>query len=215
MMDAEHFFSAEENRRIEAAIKAAEAETAGEIVVTVTDESDTYPEAIVLGGVILGGLAALVITDIFFHGSLRLYIPCAGVLAILAGFLLKFLPTLRRLFVSTGHIDRRVKARAMHAFYAKGLYKTRDQSGVLFFLSLFERKVWVIADQGIYAKISQEELQTYTRQIVSGIKDGRKTDALCAEITRMGKLLAQHFPIKPDDTNELPNEVIVEGKDEL
>lgn len=214
MMDAAHFFSAEENRRIEEAVKAAEAETAGEIAVMVADESDTYPEAIVLGGVILGGLAALVITDLLLHDSLRFYIPCAGILAILAGLLLNFLPSLRRLFVLTSQIDRRVEARAMCAFYAKGLHQTRDQSGVLFFLSLFERKVWVIADQGIYAKISQEELQTYTRQIVAGIKSGRKTEALCGEISRMGKLLAQHFPIKPDDTNELPNAVIVEGKGE-
>ena len=66
--------------------------------------------------------------------------------------------------------------------------------------------------QGIYQKITQEELQTYTRQIVEGIKSGKKTEALCAEISRFGQVIARHFPIRPDDTNELSNEVIVEVK---
>lgn len=209
-MGAEGFFSEAENQRISAAIKAAEAETAGEIAVLVVDASDTYPEAIILGAVILGGLAALALTDLFLNDSLWLFIPCLVVCALLAVLVLKRVPVLHRLFVSPRLLNRRVAARAEQAFYGKGLHLTRDRSGVLFFLSLFERKVWVLADQGIYRKIDQEELQTYARAVVLGMKSGGKTEALCAEIARFGKLLARHFPIRPDDTNELSNEVMVE-----
>lgn len=212
MIDAEHFFSAAEKEQIAATIKEVEAKTAGEIAVLVVDESDTYPEAVVLGGAILGGLSALAITDVFFDDSLWIYIPCTVILALLAGALLKRLPLLHRLFVPTGHINQRVETRALVAFYERGLHKTRDASGVLFFLSLFERKVWVIADQGIYQKITQAELQTYTRQIIDGIKSGKKTAAICAEISRFGQVLALHFPLRPGDTNELTDEVMVEAK---
>lgn len=212
MIDAEHFFSAAEKERIAATIKSVEGETAGEIAVMVVDGSDGYPEGILLGGVILGGLAALAVTDLFLNDSLWLYIPCALVGAVLVASVLRFFPAVHRLFVPASQLDYRVQVRAELAFYAKGLHHTRDQSGVLFFISLFERKVWVLADQGIYQKISQDELQTYASQVTTGLKNGRKTEALCAEITRFGKVLAQHFPIRADDTNELANAVIVESR---
>ncbi len=212
MMDAEHFFSAAEKERIAATIKVVEGETAGEIAVMVVDASDTYPEGIVLGGVILGGLAALAVTDYFLNASLWLYVPCAVTGALLTALALKFLPAVHRLFVPVRQLEHRVRVRAEQAFFAKGLHHTRDHSGVLFFLSLFERRVWVLADQGIYQKISQDELQTYATQVTTGLKSGRKSEALCAEITRFGKLLAQHFPIRTDDSNELANEVIAQGR---
>jgi putative membrane protein len=153
-----------------------------------------------------------VVTDRLLHDSLWLYIPCAVASALLIALALKFIPSVHRLFVPARRINRQVQVRAEQAFYAKGLHRTRDHSGVLFFLSLFERKVWVLADQGIYRKISQEDLQYYASQVTQGMRSGRKTEALCAEITRFGKVLAQHFPIRPDDTNELANELIVEAR---
>lgn len=212
MIDAEHFFSAADMERITAAIQAVEKKTSGEIAVLVVDESDTYPEGVVMGGAIIGGLSALLLTDLFFHDSLWVFIPGVVILAILAGMALAHLPALHRVFVPPSQIGKRVETRAALSFYTKGLHKTRDASGVLFFLSLFEKRVWVLADQGIYQKITQAELQTYTSQIIDGIKRGQATEAICAEIARLGKVLARHFPVRPDDTNELPNEVLTEKR---
>lgn len=211
MQNAEHFFSKEDNAQIAAAIEAAEARTAGEIAVMVVNDSDAYPEGLILGGAILGALLALVAVDRLGDDSLWLFVPSAVALALLAGLALKHLPRLHRFFIPAPQIELRVQQRAARAFYDKGLHKTRDASGVLFFLSLFERKVWVLADHGIYQQIRQEELQTYASQVVQGMKSGQPTQALCAAIGRFGTVLAHHFPIRPDDTNELPNEVIVEG----
>lgn len=212
MKDAQHFFSVADQTQIAAAIKAVEAETVGEIAVMVVDESDSYPEGIVLGGIVIGALTALALADFFFRDSLWIFIPCAAISALVVGFLLKRLPMLHRLFIPLAQINHRVEARAAQAFYAKGLHRTRNASGVLFFLSLFERKAWVLADQGIYQMISQAELQTYAHQVVLGIKNGQQTEALCSAIARFGKVLALHFPARPDDTNELSNEVMVEAK---
>jgi putative membrane protein len=80
----------------------------------------------------------------------------------------------------------------------------------LFFLSLLERKVWILADKGIYEKIEQKTLNKFADIVSQGIKDDRACDALCVAIKEAGSLLAEHFPITPDDVDELPDEVITE-----
>lgn len=177
----------------------------------VVDSSDTYPEGKILAGVLVGGLAALTVTDLFFADSLWHFVPIWAVLSCGVGWLASRLPILKRLFVTPGRLEIEVQLRALRAFYEKGLYKTRDASGVLFFISLFERKVWVLADQGIHTKINQEELQGYALGVARAIKEGRASVELCEEIVRVGKVLAEHFPIKADDVNELSNEVITES----
>jgi putative membrane protein len=209
---AETLFSAAEQEAISVAIKAAEAKTAGEIAVMVVDRSDTYPEGIILGGVMIGSLLALALTDLLGYHSQWAYVPSAALGAFLAGAVLKLLPFLHRLFVPAGRLGALVRRRAEQAFYEKGLHLTRDASGVLFFLSCFERKVWVLADSGIYAKITSEDLQSYADRVVQGLRGGRQAQALCDEIARLGEVLACHFPIRSGDTNELSDQVIIESR---
>lgn len=209
-MKAETFFSGEEQKKIEAAIHEVEGRTAGEVAVMVVDRSDSYPEARILAGVLLGSLLALVITDLWFGASLWIFVPAAVVFSLFFGWLVKFLPSVMWLFIPVTRVESQVEERAVRAFYEKGLYMTRDDTGVLFFLSLFEHKVWVLADKGIYSKIPQEKLQEYAADIAKGVKEGQAADVLCREIKNVGDILAEHFPIKPDDTNELSNKIIVE-----
>ena len=100
--------------------------------------------------------------------------------------------------------------RAVGAFYEKELYKTKKNTGVLFFISLFERKVWVLADKGIYVKIEQETLNRFADTVSAGIKEGSACEALCIAIIEAGELLSKYFPITSGDTDELPDEVITE-----
>ena len=94
------------------------------------------------------------------------------------------------------------------AFYEKGLYKTRGNTGVLFFLSLYERKVRVLADKGIYEKIHQDMIEHFAKAVSQGMKEGRGCEALCEAVREAGQLLSKHFPLEPGDTNELSNKVI-------
>jgi putative membrane protein len=208
-MRAETFFSQADNDRISATIQEVESTTAGEIAVMVVDQSDTYPEARIMAGILFGALLALIMTDWFFDDSLWVFAPITAILAVLFGWVSRFLPGLLRFFVAVSRLETKVQERAVRAFYEKGLYNTRDDTGVLFFISLFEHKVWVLADEGIYRKISQEDLQGYAGNIAQSIKNGTAAEALCREIRNIGKILAEHFPIKPDDENELPNKVII------
>lgn len=208
-MKADTFFSEQDKKIIEATIAEVETKTAGEVAVMVVDQSDSYPEAQVFSGVLFGSGVALALTEIFFAESLWAFLPLAVFFATLIGVLSRFLPSLIRLMGSGQRMENMAQARALQAFYEKGLYKTRDDTGVLFFISLLEHRVWVLADSGIYSKISPDELQDYAHMVAQAIKEGNVTTILCQEVRRVGEVLAHHFPIKNDDTNELSNKVIV------
>lgn len=208
-MKAENFFSESENADIAAAIEAVENNTAGEIAVMVVDESDSYPEGNILSGVIVGGLISLVITELFFQDSLTVFMIFFAGLSLVAGFITEHIPALKRIFISKNRVDELVREQAVQSFYEKGLHKTRDATGVFFFVSLFEHKVWILADKGINSKITPEELQVYASEMAKGIRRGRAAEILCREISNLGEVLAEHFPVKDDDVNELSNQVIV------
>lgn len=208
MMNAETFFTEAENQKIAATIAGVEKQTSGEIVTMVVAASDTYPEARILTGLTIGGLAALLITDFFLADSLGYFVPLLICGAIGAGSLAKIFPPLLRLFIPDSRLETRVAQRALRAFYEKNLHTTRDNTGVLFFISLLERKVWILADSGIHQKISQETLMAHANDIATGIKQGQACNALCRKIEAVGVILVRHFPVKPDDANELSNQVL-------
>ncbi len=207
-MRAETFFTEAEKQRIAAAISGVEKKTSGEVVAMVVDSSDTYPEARILAGLSIGGLIALVITDLFLADSLGYFLPLVLGGATLVGSLATICPPLLRLFIPESRKELRVAERALRTFYEKELHTTRDNTGVLFFISLLEHKVWILADRGISLKISQETLQAYANEVATGIRQGQACDALCREIEAVGDILASHFPVKTDDTNELSNQVL-------
>jgi putative membrane protein len=208
-MKAANFFTDSENAEIGAAIKAVEKDTSGEIAVMVVDASDSYPDANILSGVIIGGLVSLVVTELFFKDSLTVFMIFFAGLSLVTGWITAHFPPLKRIFLSKKRSDELVREQAVQSFYVKGLHKTRDATGVFFFISLFEHKVWILADTGIYSRISQQELQVYAADMAKGIRQGRAAEILCREIADLGKVLAEHFPAKPDDENELSNQVIV------
>lgn len=208
-MRADTLFNSREKELIAAQVREVELRTSGEVAVMVVDESDSYPEGQLLAGVVLGGLLALALTDFFLANDLWLFVPLALGLTALCGWLSAYLPALHRLFIPAARLEQQVAEQALIGFYQKGLHQTREATGVLFFISLFERKVRVLADRGIYEKISQETLQGYAADVARGIKSGRAAEALCREIERVGTILAEHFPRREDDSNELSDEVIV------
>ena len=207
---SERFFTGEEKERLKATTHEVESKTIGEIVVMVVDHSDHYIEAEVLGSILLGSLLSLILTVLFFDCSLWFYIPLSFIFFFPCWFLFIKVDVLKKAFIGIRRKEEAVSLRAERAFFERGLYRTKKNTGVLFFLSLLERKVWVLADKGIYEKMDQETLNRFAKEVSRGIREGRACDALSQAIQEIGVLLSQHFPITPDDTDELPDEVMTE-----
>jgi len=207
---SERFFTAEEKERLKAITHEVESKTIGEIVIMVVDHSDHYIEAEVLGSVLLGSLLSLVLTVLFFHSSIWSYIPLSFLFFFPCWLLFIKVEVLKKRFIGTRRKEEAVRLRAERAFFERGLYKTKKNTGVLFFLSLLEKKVWVLADKGIYEKMNQETLNRFANEVSSGIREGRACEVLSQAIREIGGLLSKHFPITSNDTDELPNEVVME-----
>jgi len=206
---AADFFTPEEKERVRLAVKAAELSTSGEIAPMVVNRSDSYREAITLGAVLGAGLAAVVVAIVSHHVTIWTYIPLTILCYLPARLLVARVPSLQRPFISRQRIEETVRERAVRAFYEKGLYRTKQETGILIFISLFERKVWILGDRGINARIPQESWQQLAGTLSRGIRDGRACDALCEVIAACGEELARHFPRQADDRDELSNELRV------
>lgn len=99
---------------------------------------------------------------------------------------------------------------AVSTFHKYGLTNTKDKTGVLIFLSIKERKIQILADTGINAKVEQTVWDSMVSHLASNIHEGKTCQAIIDVVKKTGEILTQHFPIQDGDKNELPNEVTVE-----
>ena len=88
------------------------------------------------------------------------------------------------------------------------MHRTRAENGIILFISVFERRVWILGDRGINEKIAPDYWQRIVDQVTRGIKGGRQCEAICSAIENIGDILAEHFPIESDDRDELHNLII-------
>lgn len=211
---AKKLLSEAEKKQVEAAVAAAEKNTSGEIVVMIVPSSYGYPMAEVIGAAAfalpLSILLTVFIGGLFWIGTRDMWL-FLGIFAVsFVGFLLmlKHLFWLKRWFISKREIEEEVQEAAVTAFYRNGLFRTRDETGVLIFISVFERKVWVLADRGINEKVRKESWNRIVEMIAAGIREKRPAEAICNAVKTVGDLLTKHFPIQADDANELKNLII-------
>lgn len=233
---SETFFTEDEKQSIEASIKEAESRTSGEIVTMVVEQSDGYRDTDVTTGILAAALLSIYPAELFFANSeflIRKFIPSmswfsqipdetrftAGLLlfislTVILTFPLKMIfrkfPLLKKFIITAKRMDEEVKERALRGFHEHGLGNTKDSTGVLFLISIFEKKVQILADHGIYSKIKQETLDRYASSVGKGIASGKGGEALCTAIKEIGNELEKHFPRSHDDRNELRDSLVTE-----
>lgn len=206
---AHDYFSPAEKESIRQAVARAEAASSGEIATMVVSESDRYREAEALGALLLSGLFGVVVAVLLHHVTIWTYIPVVFLLYFPTLLFLRRFPRLKLSFVGPRRLAEAVSERALVAFYQQGLYRTRHETGILIFISLLERKVWIVGDRGINEKIPPGYWKSMAEQLARGLKEGRGAEAVCEVVAACGKELEAHFPRLADDRNELSDEMII------
>ncbi len=205
---AKDFFSGAEKTKIRQAVEAAEGGTSGEVMVMLVSESDPYREAQLAGAFSLAGLAALVISFGLYNATIWFYVPLFCLLLFPSLYLFRRFPHLKLAFLHKRRIEDAVRERAVYGFYQKGAYRTEDETGVFIFISLLERKVWILGDRGIHGKIRDDFWRSLTRELTEGIKEDRALEALLSVIEKCGVELTRHFPGRTGMKKHLSDDVV-------
>jgi uncharacterized membrane protein len=114
-----------------------------------------------------------------------------------------------RVVVSKRRVDDAV-ASAKKSFERLGMTRTELRNGVLIFVAPASRAFAVIGDTGVHEKCGDDFWRELATAMTSYFKRGDFTGGLVHGIERAGALLAEHFPRRPDDVNELPDGVVEE-----
>jgi len=206
--------SEEGRKQVAAAVGAAEKKTSGEIVCMIVPSSYHYPMSNIIGATAIAMPLALLLTPLIgawlWIGTqnMWLFLGIFTVLFFLGYVFIRLTPSIKRWFVSQREIDEEVEEAAVTNFFLRGLYRTRDRNGILLFISVFEHKVWVLADQGINEKVPEGHWDAIVARLTEGLRRQQAAGAICRAVNTIGEELKHFFPIKQDDTNELQNLII-------
>lgn len=211
----------EENRKISQAVARAESKTSGEIVTAIIRESSDYAFHELVAA-LFGGFIFYTVC-LFFYGDISawleqtfwsfspswpaIFIGIATVAFIGLFYLLANVDGMDRLIVPARTIGRKVSRRAMLFFGEAGLFDTKDRTGILIFVSMREKRVELIADRGINDKVAADTWTSVVDALVEDIKKGKMVEGLVKAVESCGERLIEHFPIAPDDRNELSDDV--------
>jgi putative membrane protein len=210
-MRIERLFSDDDLAAIREATTAAELQSGGEIVPFIVERVVERDEARWRGAT-LGALAAALVAGLvhvlgpFWGGSGVWWITLPAVAGAGLGFLVASADVVGRRLIPDDHLERAVSMRAEAAFVEEEVFDTRDRTGILVFLSLFERRAVILADAGINRSVPEDTWQGVVDELVAGIKAGRAAEAMRQAVTRCGRILAEYeVALRPDDTDELPD----------
>jgi putative membrane protein len=213
--------------RIAEAIERAESTTSGEIACVLETDGHVYFEWVLGVSAFLAFLLPFLLTLAGFGPSawaallpfgwewdsltdieiVELYAAVQVAIFIVLGLLFWWSPLAQR-WAPEGVRRDRVHEMALKQFLARGVHLTADRTGVLIFVSLKDRMTEIVADEGIYAKVSPDVWAEADAALLSGIRRDDVIAGFEAAITIVGGVLAEHFPPRDRNPDELPNRLI-------
>lgn len=101
------------------------------------------------------------------------------------------------------------RARAVDLFASLRVWDTEENSGILIYLQLVDRRVEILADRGIAARVPQPEWDAICREMEACFRAGEWRRGALHAVTRSGELLAAHFPARERNPNELPDQPLM------
>jgi len=102
------------------------------------------------------------------------------------------------------------RERAVDLFSELRVWDTANNIGVLIYLQFVDRRIEIVADRGISARVGQAEWDAATEAMAEEFRAGRFEQGVLAGIERVSALLAQHLPPPPPgDRDELPDDPVV------
>jgi uncharacterized membrane protein len=106
----------------------------------------------------------------------------------------------------TSPVDNALE-RAKQVFAGLEMHKTQDDTGVLLYVGVDDRKVAVYAGTGIHGAAKEGYWQEVASAVAKGFKESDSLAGLCDALDQIGDLLREHVPGADEAGDELPNKV--------
>lgn len=219
------FLSEADLNRVTEATRQAELKTSGEIVTVITARAGIYAGHVLLVAATVMFLFSVlylsflgpvgrVVRRVFwaFDVSQALWVLFVGQILVFAltYVLLTAVPGLKALLIPKRDKVAKVRRNAQADFFGHHIATTKGHTGVLIYIARFERRVELLVDSGIAAKVKPEAWKSVVDGIIAGVCRKAFVDDLCAQILRVGEILSKDFPHRAGDKNELPDRPVVE-----
>lgn len=221
--------SQSDRETIAQAVTAAESQTSGELVCVLARSVSNYREV----PLAWAAIAALVVTPLAVSfgvsptalldlsgggwtvghtGALEAtlatafagYAALQALVFILVG-LIVLIPPVRRALTPGALKRHRVHRAAFTHFAAIGLTAEDAPTGIVIFACEEDRRVEVVAGQGIHQKVGEGAWREAVKAVQDGMKGGKEAAGFVRAVEICGSALARHFPGTSDNPNRLPN----------
>ncbi len=101
------------------------------------------------------------------------------------------------------------RQRAVDLFSQLRVWDTEHNSGLLIYVQFVDRRVEIVADRGIAARVPQTQWDEICRGMESCFRVGAYRRGALEAIEKAGRLLTTHFPRRGNDANELPDRPVI------
>ena len=223
-----------DHQRIAEAVRAAEANTNGEVFCIVTQEVSQYREI----PLAWAAAAALIVPPLLLvfglqpwtylnplmdmtragdwstggartavAETLAAYAAGQAILFALVAVIVS-IPEVRRRLTPRFLKRHRVRKFAYGHFASTGLSADAARTGVLIFASLGDRQVEIVADKAIHDAVGDKVWDAAVGALVGGMQRGRPGQGFVDAIGICGTALAEHFPSSGERDNRFSDELV-------
>ena len=170
---------------IDAQVAALEARTGIQIATALIGKADSYAElpwkAFALGAVLAA--FGVVLAEAWrpqWATAGAAFVDAATILGAAAACELAavLVPPFARLFLAQHRRDLEVRQHAQSLFLTRELFATRSRTGVLILVSVFERRIEILPDTGLHARVSEPDWRTVVDRMAPHLRESRPFHAL-------------------------------------
>ena len=211
---SQQFFSKQALKHIETAVTEAEAASGGEIVPVFARQSSFYEMALWRGGFVLAFMVSIVLlvvnetTDVLLFLPPYLWLIIVFSSGVLGAAMVMQIHVLKRWIIGKKILQARVEDQAQNMFYQHNVSFTEQRTGILLYISFFERMAVILPDIGIAEVVPEEAWEKIITGLTTHLRNGNTIEGITSAIQACGKLLEEsHIQVADDEGNELSDEV--------
>ncbi len=116
----------------------------------------------------------------------------------------------KRLFINKNRLKRNVEIYGRAVFQKGGIRFTIEGIGVLFYVSMFEKQVFILPDRGAETSVPDEEWQKMNTDFQKIFSEKDIASAFIKELKNCKNIFAKYIPPVENDINELPDDLDID-----